>query len=313
VFTRLTSERTISRSTRRDITDSLVADRVNWAGRLEEPGFLGRIWDLADLRSTDSRFADAEADIWQHRVNNPHDWEDDWIFYDRRFDLTGCPDDVFVRFLCEMLHPLVRPDREEVERLLTLFNECLEDDEWEIVATRRPRSGPIFEGRRREALKSPTEALDLNGYERLSDPGVVRDHLRRIDRDLKGDPAGAIGASKELVESVLKQILDDYEVAYRRADDLMALYKMVQRELRLNVEAVPETKKGSDAAVKTLRALVSTIQSLAELRNEIGSGHGRARSSPALTRHARLAFNASVTVTEFLLDTWHVRRESQRE
>lgn len=305
------TERTISRETRRDIMDSLIAEQVNWAGRLEEPGFLGRIWDLTELPSKDHRFKDAAGDIWQHRINNPYDWDDDWIFHDDRFDLAGCPDEVFVKFLCEMLHPLVRADREEVERLLTLFNECLEEDDWEIVATRRRRSGPVFEGRRREALKTPTEALDLDRYERLDDPQVVREHLRRIDRDLKRDPSGAIGSSKELVESVLKQILDDYGVSYRKGEDLMDLYKKVQNALRLNAEAVPGDKKGSEAAVKTLRALVTTIQSLAELRNEIGSGHGRSRRSPALTRHGRLAFNASVTVIEFLLDTWHVRRRDE--
>lgn len=55
------------------------------------------------------------------------------------------------------------------------------------------------------------------------------------------------------------------------------------------------------------------IQSLAELRNQIGLGHGPARRSPALTRHARLAFNAGVAVVEFLLDIWHVRREVNDE
>jgi hypothetical protein len=289
--------------------DTLAADRVNWAGRLDESKFLGRIWDLSELPSTDYRFKDAAGDIWQHTVNNPSDWDPDWIFHDDRFDLAGCPDERFARFLCETLHPLVRQDRDEVDKLLVLFNECLAEDDWEIVATKRRRSGLIFEGRRREALKTPTEALELDRYERLGDPQVVRDHLRRIDRDLKTDPGGAIGSSKELVESVLKQILDDYAVSYGKGDDMMDLYKKVQKELRLNTEAVPDNRKGSEAAVKTLRALVTTIQSLAELRNQIGSGHGRAHQVVALTRHGRLAFNSSVTVVEFLLDTWHVRRE----
>jgi hypothetical protein len=293
--------------------DSLVADRVNWTGRLEEPAFLGRIWDLTEIRSTDSRYSDAAGDIYQHRINNPQDWDDDWIFYDDRFDLAGCPDETFVRFLAEMVHPLVRQDEEEVEQLLSLFNECLEEDDWEIVATKRRRSGPIYEGRRREALKTPTEAIDLDQNERLEDPQVIREHLRRIDRDLKSDPSGAIGSSKELVESVFKQILDDYDVSYRKGEDLMGLYKKVQKVLRLNAEAVPDDRKGSKAAVKTLRALVTTVQSLAELRNEIGSGHGRSKRSPALTRHGRLAFNASVSVVEFLLDTWHVRKENDAD
>jgi AbiJ N-terminal domain 3/Abortive infection C-terminus len=300
---------TISRESRREILDTLAVDQVNWSGRLDEPSFLGRIWDLSTLRSNDFRFDDAEGDIWQHRVNNPEDWDDDWIFFDERFGLESGDDQTFVRFLCEMLHPLVRPDRDEVDQLLSLFNECLEGDGWEIIAGKRRRSGPVFEARRHEAFKKPTESLAVERHTRLDDPDVVREHLRRIERDLTGDPAGAIGSSKELLESVMKQILDDYSVDYKGAD-LGAIYKKVQKELRLNAEAVPDNKRGSEAAVQTLRALVSAIQALAELRNAIGSGHGRNRRSPALTRHARLAFNASVTVVEFLLDTWHVRRES---
>lgn len=308
--TQIKTKQTISEITRRDITDSLITDRVNWSGRLDEPGFLGRVWKLSEMASYDGRFRDAAGDIWQHRINN-YDWDDDWVFHDDRFDLAGCPDEVFVRFLAEMLHPVVRADLDEVKHLLAFFNECLANDDWELIEVRQLSGRPIFEGRRREALKTPIEALDLGRYRRLDDPQVIRDHLRRIDRDVKSDPAGAIGSSKELVETVLKQILDEYEIDYKKGDDVMDLYKKVQKELRLNAEAVPGDRKGSKAAVKTLRALETTIQSLAELRNEIGTGHGRTGRSPALTRHARLAFNAAVTVVEFLLDTWHVRRQDE--
>jgi hypothetical protein len=42
--------------TRRDIIDAMTAEKVNWAGRLEEPAFLARLYDLESLPSTDSRF-----------------------------------------------------------------------------------------------------------------------------------------------------------------------------------------------------------------------------------------------------------------
>jgi hypothetical protein len=51
-------------------------------GRLNKTGFLGRVFDLESLPSTDSRFRDAEGDIWQHTVNNPGDWDADWVFHD---------------------------------------------------------------------------------------------------------------------------------------------------------------------------------------------------------------------------------------
>jgi len=297
---------TITETTRRDIADFFAIERISWSGRMEEPAFLGRLWDLSSLPTRDSRFRNAGWDIWQHRVNN-YDWDDDWIFTDDRFDLMYGPDDVYVRFLCETLHPAVRSDEDEARALARALNERLAKDDWELVEVRHISGRPIFEGRRREGFQQPSDVLDASAYPRLSDPQVLRDHLRRIDRDLNSDPAGAIGASKELLETVLKLILDDFGTPYKPRDDIMELYKLVQRQLALNADAVPGSSRGSEAAVKTLRALVNTVNSLTELRNAVGSGHGRSQSSPALTRHARLAFNATVTVTEFLLDTWHVR------
>lgn len=50
--------------------------------------------------------------------------------------------------------------------------------------------------------------------------------------------------------------------------------------LKLSAESVPESTRGSQAAQRALPSLVVTIQSLAELRNELGLGHGRASTSP---------------------------------
>src|SRR3990167_6150614 len=99
----------ISEATRRDIFDAIVIENVAWAGRLEEPDFLARLFDLKSLSSTDGRFRDAYGDIWQHRINN-QDWDDSWVFADTRFNLLRGEDEIFLRFLCETLHPVVRTD-----------------------------------------------------------------------------------------------------------------------------------------------------------------------------------------------------------
>jgi len=38
--------------------------------------------DLDKIESHDGRFENAAGDIWQHRVNNPQDWNDDWVLLD---------------------------------------------------------------------------------------------------------------------------------------------------------------------------------------------------------------------------------------
>ena len=100
----------ITQVTRRDIADSITVEQINWSGRLEESEFLNRIFDLGAMRSHDPRYSDAAGDIWQHRVNNPADWDDDWVFRDNRFNLMNCDDDLFLRFLAETIHPVIRPD-----------------------------------------------------------------------------------------------------------------------------------------------------------------------------------------------------------
>ena len=89
------SEISISEVTRRDIVDFLTAEGVLWYGRLSEIEFLSRIFPLREMPSTDPRpeFTNAQDDIWQHRINN-RDWDDDWIFFDKRFKLLSGDDSV---------------------------------------------------------------------------------------------------------------------------------------------------------------------------------------------------------------------------
>jgi hypothetical protein len=70
--------RAITAVTRRDIFDFLRAETDPWWGRLSETGFLGQLYDLDALPSTDPRHATAGEDIARHRVAN-FDWDDDWV------------------------------------------------------------------------------------------------------------------------------------------------------------------------------------------------------------------------------------------
>ncbi|MEO6941538.1 MAG: hypothetical protein ABI124_00825, partial [Terrimesophilobacter sp.] len=123
----------ITEITRRKILDSISLG-VWWAGRLEEPDFLRRIYDLDKLPSYDSRYSSALGDIRQHRVNNPSDWPDDWIFSDDRFGLANGSDEILLRFLAEMLHPVVPPNEADVQSMLRGFNEALSRDGYELYA-----------------------------------------------------------------------------------------------------------------------------------------------------------------------------------
>jgi hypothetical protein len=149
----------ITEATRRDIIDLFAANQIAWSGRLEEPAFLSRLYDLQKLPSKDSRYETAAGDIWTHRVSF-NDWLDDWVFYDDRFDLLWVPDEQFLRFLCETLHPVVRPNPVEARKLADEFNKYLKNDGWEVFPKGDFSGRPVFGARelahRLEVLEEPT-------------------------------------------------------------------------------------------------------------------------------------------------------------
>lgn len=114
---------------------------------LDDVELPARLYDLVALPSTDPRFRTARGDILQHRVANPLDWGDDWIFSDTRFGLADS-DDALLRFLAEMLHPAVRTDLTEVEELRAFVNSVLIHDGYEIAQTGDISGALVFEGRR---------------------------------------------------------------------------------------------------------------------------------------------------------------------
>lgn len=154
----------ITEVTRRNIFDAMTMENVNWAGRLGEVQFLSRLFDLKALPSTDHRFGDASRDIWQHRVNN-YDWESDWVFFDPRFNLMHCEDEVFLRFLCETIHPVVRSNAEEVQKILNLYNSLLRIDGFELSEYTKISGMSVFKGKqlnRSQRLLDQLKGLDAN-------------------------------------------------------------------------------------------------------------------------------------------------------
>ncbi len=288
--------------TRRDIIDAIHVEKVNWCGRLEESEFLSRLFDLSSLPSTDQRFSDASGDIWQHRVNND-DWDDDWVFYDSRFNLINGDDEVLLRFLCETIHPVVQPDITVAERICQMFNQFLINDGFQLVEKTRLSGKPVFVGRYVGTGTSPgiSAARDtLAG----TDPGYVAQQITRMEAAVENDPGLAIGTAKELVETCCKTILNERNVAIPKNVDLPKLVKLTSRELELTPDDIPDKAKASDTIKRLLSNLATITQGVAELRNLYGTGHGKEAATKGLTpRHAKLAVGAASTLAVFLAET----------
>ena len=301
--------RTVSEYTRRDLIDFFVLEQIDWAGRFQEHDFLARLFDVHNMPSTDSRpqFATAYQDIRQHRINN-FDWDDDWVFTDARFDLLHTEDETFLRFLCETIHPAVRPDRDAVERLRQKYNSVLAADRYEIVERARVSGRPIFAARQiqlqsRAHVETLKQSFDPIDY--------VATQITRMESAIYEDPGLAIGTAKELLETICRTILEDRKIEVSKSIDLPKLVKLTAKALQLTPDAIPDKAKAISTIKRLLSNLVTITSGVAELRNTYGTGHGKhARAMGLQPRHAKLAVGAASTLAVFLLETHRERVDS---
>lgn len=121
--------------------------KISYHGRLDELGFLERLYDLDNMPSNDSRYSNAHGDISCHLRFG--DYEDEyWIFQDERFSLRqGDGDEALLHFLCMMLHPAVRIENSQWRDYLQKFNELLREDGYELYPAKKISGRDIYEAR----------------------------------------------------------------------------------------------------------------------------------------------------------------------
>lgn len=136
----------IELSTRRNILDGFIVTQITWYGNLEQPNFLGRLFDLSKLPSNDGRYKTADEDIKKHTVLN-NDWPDEWVFTDNRFNFLHVDDKLFLEFLALTIHPTVRNNQEQVVTLLEVYNNNLSKNGFELYQIGDIAGKPVFEFR----------------------------------------------------------------------------------------------------------------------------------------------------------------------
>lgn len=301
---------TLPREVRKNIVDGMRLDDVHWQGALNDVEFLSRLYDLDQLPSTDRRYLDASGDIWQHTVNND-DWDADWVFTDARFALLGGPMEKFLRFLCETVHPVVRPDREVAMRMVEHFNDQLRPAGWELVEEERIGGRPRFTFRpfTHQGARAVSRARKVaNALE----AGSMARQIERLESAIDSDPDLAIGTAKELIETCCKTILDHCGVEYSRGMDIGDLTKLVIKTLDLVPDNISEQARGANNIRLILRNLTSIPHHLAELRGMYGTGHGPDGKHRGLQpRHARLAVSTAVAFIDFVSQTYRDRERSK--
>ncbi len=178
------------------------------------------------------------------------------------------------------------------------------DSDFDGVWERLDRDGLALDANHNITWKHP-KGLE-HSLASLNDASGIRDEIDRAHQTLLTDPAGAIGASKQLIEATAKYVLTELGVPLGKNPDLPDLVKSAQQALHLHPSTVNGIGPDGAGGLRKILGSVSTIAiGLAELRNlGYGTGHGHAKSPVGLgVRHARLAVNAATTWCQLLLDT----------
>lgn len=172
----------------------------NYYGRLEEIDFLKRLYDLERMPSFDSRFANAEQDIWQHTVNND-DYPYCWVFEDKRFNLQDGSDEVYLKFLCEVFHPAVRYDKGYWKEFLVATNKLLQNDGYEIYPAEKISNRDVYGWR----------------IYQQEDNTLFIPYSQRNAKDIKAKKI--VLSIKRKARNQIYQFLERYNIVYQATDE----------------------------------------------------------------------------------------------
>ncbi len=170
----------ITEITRSEILDYLLLRKQSFHGSLDLISFLKRVWNLSQMPSTDSRFENAEGDIWQHMVNN-----NDWTYSDllnNHLDLLSCDDETFIRFVEMCVHPILRLDANILAETVSTFNGFLAPDALKLVEETHVSGRPVYKVR---GIDGESD-VHQQAYEIvLSFAGEQRQYVREVAEHLK--------------------------------------------------------------------------------------------------------------------------------
>lgn len=131
---------------------------------------------------------------------------------------------------------------------------------------------------------------------------IIDGHLRHMRaRRTRSEISSAIGAAKEIVEATFKALSTKHGVAPQKTyPDLSDWWKVLRPHLA--DQSVDKALGSTDGAlIRLISSQVSLVQNLGELRNKVGSGHGKAQHPAGLApSHALLAVDTAHTLTRFL-------------
>lgn len=172
-------------------------------------------------------------------------------------------------------------------RAIEKINELISYDGYKVI-----EKGEKYKIVNVEGVDIEPESLEKYENDFLSDQIKKCD-----DKILEGDFDGAITNARTLAETVIVDILSKCDPEYKYKGDLTSGYGRIKKLLKLD----PSDKNYPDSIKQILSGLISIINGIANMRNEMSDAHTR-RYKPE-KHHSKLAVNCSKTLSEFLIDT----------
>ena len=152
--------------------------------------------------------------------------------------------------------------------------------------------------------------LDAGGY--LSPLGVAdmttggRDALdEQLDRMRRAsdDPALLIGTAKDLLEAVAKFVLEELGALYNPKADFAELWYLARSRLGIHPKQVDGSLPGASVIQTVMQSAWNIADSVNQLRNLQGTGHGRTLPTGVTAEMALLVVREACSIAEYVLMT----------
>ncbi len=142
-------------------------------------------------------------------------------------------------------------------------------------------------------------AIDLETGGRAA----LDEQLARLRRNID-DPAAALGFAKELLEAVMKFVIEGSGMPLPKNPKWPMLIHLSFDRLNFEFKVVDDSVPGATAVRAIYQSAKTVIESVNDLRNDHGTGHGRTLPTALREETAIYVVREAVHVAELMLSTY---------
>ncbi|WP_405375323.1 abortive infection family protein [Pseudobutyrivibrio sp.] len=158
--------------------------------------------------------------------------------------------------------------------------------------------------------QQPTENANT-GMQGMFSSAYLDTQIRTMNSLQDDNPTEAIGIAKELIESCCKTIMEERAAPYDNKWQFDRLVSETLNLMGLKAKNVNEENPEIEAVKKMLGSLRAIAESVNQLRNSHGGGHGKPAGFQVLApKYAHLTVGASSTFVRFLWETHKEQMQS---